>query len=86
MSTGTYLPILKIGGKVGNKRREMYKCSFCEAVTSSEKLPDGWGRAKLQIPGVEPVDVTFCPIHKAEAEKKLDLAFEQASKRRLSRE
>ena len=53
----------------------MYKCSFCKAMTKDEKLPDGWGRAKLQILGAETVDITFCPLHQAEAEKKLDLAF-----------
>lgn len=58
----------------------MYKCSFCEAETILDKLPEGWGKAKLSIPRVEPVDVTFCPLHKEEAIKKLDLAFEQASK------
>jgi len=58
----------------------MKQCSFCKSVFFSAKMPDGWGRAKLQIPGAEPVDVTFCPLHRAEAEKKLDLAFEQAGK------
>lgn len=59
----------------------MYHCSFCKKVTNTYegKLPDGWGRAKLQIPGVEPVDLTFCPLHKGEAMRKLDLAFEKAS-------
>lgn len=58
----------------------MNHCSFCKAVTNTYlgKLPDGWGRAKLQVPGAEPVDVTFCPLHKVEAEKKLNLAFEEA--------
>ena len=57
-----------------------YKCTFCPAyLDGSEKLPDGWGRAQLKLPGQDPVDVTFCPLHKAEAEKKLDLAFDQAS-------
>ena len=58
----------------------MYQCSFCKTSTTAEKLPDGWGRAKLQVPGVETVDVTFCPLHKEEATKKLDLAFEEATK------
>ncbi len=58
----------------------MIKCSFCKSFTDSEKLPNGWGRAKLSIPGIEAVDLTFCPNHKAEAEKELDLAFERASK------
>ena len=58
----------------------MYQCSFCKAQVLSTKLPDGWGKAKLQIPSAELVDVTFCPLHKKEATKKLDLAFEQASK------
>lgn len=60
----------------------MYQCSFCKMMTSTEKLPDGWGRAKLQIPGMEMVDITFCPLHREEAEKKLDLAFEQASRQK----
>ena len=58
----------------------MYQCSFCKAQSCTTKMPNEWGRAKLILPGAEPVDVTFCPIHKEEAEKKLDLAFEQASK------
>lgn len=53
----------------------MYKCSFCKAMTKDEKLPNEWGRVKLQIPSVETVDITFCPLHRAEAERKLDLAF-----------
>ncbi len=53
----------------------MYKCSFCKAATNSEKLPDGWGKVKLQVPGKPLVDVIFCPLHCKEAEKKLDLAF-----------
>lgn len=61
----------------------MEECSFCEDKTerdSNGKLPEGWGKAKLDIPGVEPVDVTFCPLHRAEAEEKLDLAFAHCQK------
>jgi len=53
----------------------MYKCSFCGVKAETDKLPDGWGRAKLQVPGQETVDITFCPLHRDEAEKKLDLAL-----------
>ena len=55
----------------------MDHCSFCKAVTNTYegKWPDGWGRAKLEILGQETVDVTFCPLHRAEAEEKLGLAF-----------
>ncbi len=60
----------------------MYQCSFCKAQVLSTKLPDGWGKAKLHIPGVEPVDITFCPTHKDEAVKKLDLAFDEAAQQR----
>jgi len=53
----------------------MYRCSFCDVKAETDKLPDGWGRAKLQVPGQETVDITFCPLHRDEAEKKLDLAL-----------
>ncbi|GAI61093.1 unnamed protein product [marine sediment metagenome] len=57
----------------------MIKCSFCEAIIeNTEKLPEGWGRAKLQVPSVETVDITFCPLHRKEAEEKLDVAFTKA--------
>lgn len=55
----------------------MYRCSFCKAMTKNEKLPNEWGRVKFQILGAEIVDITFCPLHRVEAEKKLDLAFAQ---------
>ena len=53
----------------------MRECSFCEAkVPDSVKLPYGWGHAKLSV-GSKITEVTFCPKHRKEAEKKLDLAF-----------
>ena len=57
----------------------MYKCSFCKEVTNTYegKLPDGWGRAKLEVLMREKIDITFCPLHKQEAMDKLDLAFEK---------
>ncbi|KKN15920.1 hypothetical protein LCGC14_0981120 [marine sediment metagenome] len=58
----------------------MYQCSFCKAQSCTTKIPDGWGKAKLIVPDVEPVDVTFCPLHKKEAERKLDFAFEKMGK------
>lgn len=58
----------------------MYQCSFCKAQSCSTRIPNEWGKAKLQVPSVEPVDVTFCPLHKEEAMKKLDLAFEQTNR------
>ena len=61
----------------------MYQCSFCKAQSCTTKIPDDWGKAKLNIPGVEPVDVTFCPLHKEEAERKLDFAFEKAMMKRV---
>ena len=54
----------------------MIQCSFCEAIIENvEKLPEGWGRAKLSLNDKEVVNITFCPKHRKEAEKKLDLAF-----------
>ncbi|KKM04215.1 hypothetical protein LCGC14_1766410 [marine sediment metagenome] len=55
----------------------MYQCSFCKAQSPTTRIPNEWGRAKLQAPGLTSVDVTFCPLHKEEAMEKLDLAFEQ---------
>ena len=53
----------------------MRKCTFCEAkVPDGMKLPDGWGHAKLSV-GEEITEVAFCPKHRKEAEKKLDLMF-----------
>lgn len=55
----------------------MEHCSFCKAKTKrvDGRLSEGWGKAKLTIPGKEPVDVTFCPDHRKEAAEKLDLGF-----------
>ena len=56
----------------------MIKCSFCEAIIeNTEKLPEGWGRAKLVVGDEEKVNITFCPEHRKEAEEKLDLIFKQ---------
>lgn len=53
----------------------MRQCNFCKAkVPDSLKLPYGWGYAKLSV-GNTVVEVTFCPKHRKEAEKKLALAF-----------
>jgi len=52
----------------------MNQCSFCEARVYGQKLPSGWGHAKLVVGG-KTTEVTFCPKHRKEAEKKLDLAF-----------
>lgn len=54
----------------------MYHCSFCKNVTNTYegKLPAGWGYAKLSV-GNKVTEVTFCPKHRKEAERKLDLAF-----------
>jgi hypothetical protein len=53
----------------------MRKCDFCDAqVPDSMKLPSGWGRARLTV-GKQTTEVTFCPKHRKEAEKKLDLVF-----------
>jgi len=58
----------------------MIECSFCEAIIeNTEKLPEGWGRAKLTIHGEEKVNLTFCPKHQKEAEEKLDLVFKKDS-------
>lgn len=56
----------------------MENCTFCKAKTertNEGKLPEGWGKTKVNIPGNEPVDITFCPEHRQEAEIKLNLAF-----------
>jgi len=54
----------------------MIKCDFCEALRENEKgYSDGWGHVKLQFDSNPPVEVTFCPKHRKEAEKKLDIAF-----------
>ncbi len=53
----------------------MYKCSFCDAVRKETRLPDEWGGAKIHIPGKEDVEITFCPLHRKEAERKLDIAL-----------
>lgn len=53
----------------------MYKCSFCDVKAETDKLPEGWGKARLQVLAQEIVDITFCPLHQSEAEEKLDLAF-----------
>jgi len=55
----------------------MYQCSFCKAQSLTTKIPKEWGKAKLQVPGMGTVDVTFCPLHRKEGEEKLDLALEQ---------
>ena len=56
----------------------MIQCLFCEAmIENTEKLPEGWGRAKLVVGGKEKVNITFCPKHRKEAEEKLDLIFKQ---------
>ena len=55
----------------------MESCTFCKATTertAEGNLPVGWGPAKL-LAGNIVTEVTFCPKHIKEAEKKLDLAF-----------
>ena len=52
----------------------MIKCSFCETKINLESLPEGWGKAKGEV-GNNEFDIVFCPKHRKEAEKKLDLIF-----------
>ena len=52
----------------------MFECTFCYKKSNTEKLPDGWGRAKGNV-GDKKFDITFCPDHRKEAEEKLDLLF-----------
>ena len=52
----------------------MFNCSFCDEKSNSDKLPEGWGRAKGKVEAKK-FDITFCPKHRKEAEKKLDLIF-----------
>ncbi len=52
------------------------KCSFCNEKT--QKIADGWGRAKMSTPTGE-IDIVFCPNHRAEAERELDIYFRSQS-------
>lgn len=54
----------------------MIKCDFCEALRENKQgYTHGWGHAKLQFGDNPPVEVTFCPKHRKEAEEKLDISF-----------
>ena len=52
----------------------MFECTFCNKKSKAEELPERWGKAWGEV-GEKEFDITFCPGHRKEAEKKLDLIF-----------